>query len=125
MFIEMFGIIISMANEMNIRALKALADPTRLHIVELLSSCCCGKGAIRDNGDVEAPTAGEVCCHVSGADKITSTISHHLHELESAGLIQMERRGKTSVCTLRKEGLVVLADYLRSLASGENDNDCC
>jgi ArsR family transcriptional regulator len=114
-----------MSNETNVKALKALADPTRLHIVELLSRCCCGQAAVRDNGDVEGPTAGEVCCHITGAEKITSTVSHHLHELESAGIIRMERRGKTSVCTLRPEGLTALADYLRSLAVGGNEDACC
>jgi len=115
-----------MANEMNVKALKALADPTRLHIVELLSRCCCGQAAVQEDGGVlEAPTAGEVCCHITGADKITSTVSHHLHELETAGLIRMEKRGKTAVCTLKPEGLMALAEYLNTLASGENQNGCC
>jgi ArsR family transcriptional regulator len=114
-----------MTNEMIGASLKALSDPTRLHIVEFLSRCCCGQAAVRDNGDVEGPTAGEVCCHINGAEKITSTVSHHLHELEAAGLIRMERRGKTSVCTLRPEGLEGLADYLKSLAIGGEENVCC
>jgi ArsR family transcriptional regulator, arsenate/arsenite/antimonite-responsive transcriptional repressor len=113
-----------MASEMNMKALKALADPTRLHIVELLSSCCCGSAAVRENGDVEGRTAGEVCCHITGAEKITSTVSHHLHELEAAGLIRMERRGKTSVCSLRPESFESLGDYLKSLAIGGNENGC-
>ena len=114
-----------MTNETNIKSLKALSDPTRLHIVELLSSSCCGRAAVREDGGVEGPTAGEVCCHITGADKITSTVSHHLHELEFAGLIRMEKRGKTAVCTLRPESLLSLAEYLSSLASGENQNGCC
>jgi DNA-binding transcriptional ArsR family regulator len=114
-----------MESETRLRALKALADPTRLHIIELLSRCRCGSAAVRDNGDVEGPTAGEVCCHITGAGKITSTVSHHLHELEDAALIRMERRGKTTVCTLRPEGLTALANYLQSLAIGGNENDCC
>ena len=113
-----------MASEMTMRGLKALGDRTRLHIVELLSNCCCGQGAICES-DVEGPTAGEVCCHITGADKINSTVSHHLHELEAALLIRMEKRGKCCVCTLRPEALYALSDYLRSLASGENQNGCC
>lgn len=107
------------------RALKALADPTRLHIVEFLSHCCCGRAAVRENGDVEGPTAGEVCCHITGAEKITSTISHHLHELEAAGLIRIEKRGKTAVCTLRPDRLDALAAHLHRLAEGNHRNDCC
>lgn len=114
-----------MISEMNVRSLKALGDPTRLHIVELLSRSCCGRAAVRESGEVEGPTAGEVCCHITGADKITSTVSHHLHELEAAGLIRMERRGKTSMCTLRPEALLGLSEYLSSLASGDNQNGCC
>ena len=114
-----------MANETFEKALKALGDPTRLHIVEFLSQCCCGQAAVRDTGEVEGPTAGEVCCHLTGADKINSTVSHHLHELEGAGLIRMERRGKTSICTVRPESLTDLSEYLRQLAQGENRERCC
>jgi ArsR family transcriptional regulator len=124
-FVEMYAIIISMDNEMKVRMLKALADPTRIHIVELLSNCCCGRATVRENGDVEAPTAGEVCCHITGAEKITSTVSHHLHELESAGLIRMERRGKSSVCSLVPDAFRELSAYLHLLAEGENENGCC
>src|SRR5256885_2308393 len=87
-FIEMYGIIISMTNETSQRALKALSDPTRLHIVEFLSNMCCGTASVDEEGGVEGPTAGEVCCHITGAQKITSTVSHHLHELEQAGIIE-------------------------------------
>ncbi len=114
-----------MADETKLRALKALADPTRLHIIEFLSHMCCGRAAVDEDGGVEGPTAGEVCCHITGAEKITSTVSHHLHELEAASLIQIERRGKTMVCTLRPESLEALADYLRALAQEENRGCCC
>ncbi|CAN5706684.1 metalloregulator ArsR/SmtB family transcription factor [soil metagenome] len=114
-----------MTDETTARALKALADPTRLHIVEFLSRCCCGRASVRENGDVEGPTAGEVCCHITGAERITSTVSHHLHELEAAGLIRMEKRGKTAVCTLRPDALEGVARHLTTLARGENRNACC
>lgn len=109
-----------MANEMTLRALKAIADPTRLEIVELLSKACCGETASGDE-----PTAGDVCCTVTGAARITSTVSHHLHTLEQAGLLAIERRGKTCICKLRPEGLNQLADFLRSLAQGAQENECC
>jgi len=121
----MYATIISMPDEINQRAFKALSDPTRLHIVEFLASMCRGQAVVNDEGGVEGPTAGEVCCHITGAEKITSTVSHHLHELEAASLIQIERRGKTMVCTLRPERLEALADYLRSLAKAERGGGCC
>jgi ArsR family transcriptional regulator len=120
----MYAIIISMMNEMTLRALKALADPTRLQIVAFLSTMCCGRAAVNEDGGVEGPTAGEICCHITGAQRITSTVSHHLHELEAAGLVQIERRGKTMVCTLRPEGLETLSDFIRSLANADGRAGC-
>src|SRR2546421_10235789 len=76
--------------------LKALGDPPRLRIFESLRSCCCPV-PIGDSGQVSrtsGPTAGEVCCSVTGSEKINSKISFHLKELRNAGLITMERRGK-------------------------------
>ena len=115
-----------MADETTQKALKALADPTRLRIVEFLSKMCCGTAAVDDEGGVyEGPTASEVCCHLTGAEKITSTVSHHLHELEGAGLIRIERRGKRMICTLRPEVFEALAEGMRAIARGEGRNDCC
>ena len=108
--------IISMDAEMRARVFKALSDPTRIRIVEFLSSSCCGRAALRPDGGVENPTAGEVCCYITGANKITSTISHHLHELESVGLIRLEKRGKATLCTISPSRLTDLAEYLTQLA---------
>jgi len=121
----MCATIISMASEMLTRSLKALADPTRLQIIGFLRDCCCTRAEVNDEGGVISPTAGEVCCHITGAEKVTSTISHHLHELEDAGLVTLERRGKTTVCRLRPEGLIETADAIRALAEGGEENVCC
>jgi DNA-binding transcriptional ArsR family regulator len=117
--------LISMEDEMLLRALRALSDPTRLHIVEFLSSCCCGRAAVRDDGGVEGPTAGEVCCHITGVDKVSSTISHHLHELEDAGLVCLERKGRATQCTLRPAGLLAVAKHLERVAKGIDSGSCC
>lgn len=122
----MCGIVISMADEMKLRTLKALADPNRLRIVEFLSNMCCGRAAVDDDGGVyDGPTASEVCCHLTGAEKINSTVSHHLHELEAAELIRIERRGKRMICTLRPETLENLAQALTAIAKGDTHCDCC
>jgi len=45
--------------------------------------------AVEETGDVRAttgPTAGEVCCNVTGAEKVTSAVSFHIKELRLAGL---------------------------------------
>jgi ArsR family transcriptional regulator, arsenate/arsenite/antimonite-responsive transcriptional repressor len=77
---------------------RALADPHRYEILEKLgnSGSCCACGDIRD------------CIPVSAA-----TLSHHMKELENAGLIESERAGKFVNYTLRRD---VLAAYLDRLA---------
>lgn len=105
--------------------LKALSDPTRLHIVQLLSGCCCGTASVLEDGGVEGPTAGEICCHITGAEKISSTVSHHLHELEAAGLLRLEKRGKSTVCSLQSEALREVAGHLESIATGNGESCCC
>ena len=62
---------------------KALADPTRRRILELL----------RD-GDL---TAGELAEHF---DISKPSLSHHLATLKSAGLVSDERRGPNIVYSL-------------------------
>jgi ArsR family transcriptional regulator, arsenate/arsenite/antimonite-responsive transcriptional repressor len=114
-----------MVNEMIPRALKALADPTRFHIVEFLGSCCCGQVSVGKDGAVEGPTAGEICCHITGAEKITSTVSHHLHELEAAGLLTLTRKGKSTLCSLDPTVLKELATYFAALAEGAAAGNCC
>ena len=105
---------------------KALGDPTRLRIFEFLRGCCCPV-AVGEGGEVRpvvGPTVGEVCCSVTGADKITSTVSHHLKELRLAGLITVERRGKNMICGVNLEAVALLIDYLGESSLGQA-RDCC
>ena len=93
---------------------KALGDPTRLRIFEFLGGCC-GPVAVDDDGEVrpvDGPSVGEVCCSVTGAEKITSTVSFHLKELRQAGLVVMERRGKQMVCSVDRNSVDMLVTYL-------------
>ena len=106
---------------------KALGDPTRLQIFEFLRSCCCPV-AVEENGDVRpviGPTVGEVCCHITGAERINSTISHHLKELRLAGLITIERRGKNMICGVNREAVATLTAYLGGEISPPDDTACC
>ena len=106
---------------------KALGDPTRLRIFEFLRACCCPVGV--DNSGrvmpVAGPTAGEVCCQITGADRITSTISHHLKELRLAGLITVERRGKHMVCGVNQKAVEALATYLAGDGAIRRSEGCC
>lgn len=95
------------------RTCKALGDPTRARIFQFLLGCCCPV-AVGQEGEVrpvDGPTVGEVCCQVTGAEKITSTVSFHLKELRESGLITMEKRGKHMICGVNREALATLADF--------------
>jgi ArsR family transcriptional regulator, arsenate/arsenite/antimonite-responsive transcriptional repressor len=80
--------------------LKALGDPRRLEIVERLSqrSQCTACSDLRECLPISAPT-----------------LSHHLKELESAGLISIERQGKFANLTLRRDVWQAFLSDLQSL----------
>lgn len=113
---------------------RALGDPTRLRIWEFLRGQCCPVAVDEGDGTVRpacGPTVGEVCCQVTGAEKITSTVSHHLKELRLAGLITIERRGKHMICGVNHEAAASLAAYLSEPGpsapdpKGANGDECC
>lgn len=103
--------------EMKVAAFRALGDPTRLGIIDLLATQCDSEGTLGEDGSVVGLSAGEVCCQLTGADKITSTISHHLHELESAGLVELTKQGRRTVCRLNGQALGEISGYLGGLAA--------
>lgn len=74
--------------EQRITILKAIADPRRMEIIERLSAQkgCTACSDIRECLPISAPT-----------------LSHHLKELETAGLIEIAREGKFARLTLRRD----------------------
>jgi len=97
---------------------RALGDRTRARIFEFL---CTNSSpvALDDTGDVrtvQGVTVGEVCCHVTGSEQFSSTVSFHLKELRLAGLIHAEKNGKFMVCSVKREAIRVMCDYLESQA---------
>lgn len=64
---------------------------------------------------VSGATVGEVCCHVTGQEKVSSTVSFHLKELRLAGLIEAEKQGKFMICSVRREAVVAMKQYLAEL----------
>jgi ArsR family transcriptional regulator len=77
---------------------KALADPRRFEVLRQIGSC---------NGP-SLCTAIKECHEVSAA-----TLSHHMKELETAGLVRVTRKGKFASYTLRRD---VLKAYTEQLA---------
>jgi ArsR family transcriptional regulator len=82
------------------RIAKALADPRRHQILQQV-----GKDA-----------GGVLCSDVREHQPITAaTLSHHLKELETAGLVQIVREGKFARLVLQRHILHAYLDHLRSL----------
>jgi ArsR family transcriptional regulator, arsenate/arsenite/antimonite-responsive transcriptional repressor len=110
------------------RIFKGLSDKTRVQIFEFLRRRC-GEVAVDENGDVrpiQGPTFGEVCCHITGKEKVNSTISFHLNELRESGLITVEKRGRLMICGLNLPVVARLASYLSdSLPSAEVGDPGC
>ena len=75
-------------------AFKALSNPNRLKIFLQLMNCC-EPGTVCSTEDVTKSCVGDLG---DGLDIAASTLSHHIKELNRAGLIQMERRGQNIDC---------------------------
>jgi ArsR family transcriptional regulator, arsenate/arsenite/antimonite-responsive transcriptional repressor len=80
--------------------LKALADPRRFDLLERIAKAGCPLG----------------CAQARAALPISAaTLSHHIKELESAGLIHVRREGKFHFLTLRPGILTSLSGLLTAL----------
>lgn len=88
------------------RRLKALSDPTRLQLLELVASRPGGRACI---------------CELTEPLGVTQpTVSHHMKLLAEAGLVSREQQGKWAYYTLRSEALAELADSLARLAGSSS-----
>lgn len=84
---------------------KALADPTRRRILELLAQ--------------NELTAGEIAAQF---DMTKPSVSHHLAILKSAGLVQDERRGQNIVYNVNMTVFQELMKWFYDLGLMQGDN---
>ncbi len=86
---------------------KALSNPHRLALFSRLMNCCV-PGTKCNADDAVKFFVGELG---EGLNIAPSTLSHHLKELNRAGLVSMERRGKNIECWLEPATLNELAEF--------------
>ena len=85
---------------------KALADPTRRRILELLREGNCTAGELAEHFDISKPS-----------------LSHHLATLKSAGLVTDERHGQNIVYNLNTTVMQDLIGWFMGFTSAEGDKD--
>lgn len=97
-----------MNDQDTVSALKALADPTRLKILNLLKakgrSCC----------DLIARTEPGLCaCDIETAVGLSqAAVSHHMGLLRRAGLVDGEKRGRWMYYRRNESAIAGLAERI-------------
>lgn len=94
------------------RAFKALGSPQRLRVVRLLLKKrieCAAEPGVDCTDDPASCNVGEI---LDELDVQASTLTHHLKELEHAGLIERGRSGRYRYCRVREERLDELTGHL-------------
>lgn len=89
---------------------KALSNPNRLQIFLQLTQCCT-PGTVCNNKDIEVRYVGDLGADLNVA---ASTLSHHIKELNRAGLIQMRRSGQNVECWIEPEVLQKLSAFFQA-----------
>ena len=82
------------------RISKALADPNRFEMLQRIAA---------------AKDAPSCSCIREWLGLAPATVSHHLKELESAGLVSVQRDGKFAYISLRRDVLDAYVNRLSSL----------
>lgn len=103
-------------------AFKALGHPHRLTMFLRLLGCCGGRRVCVSEGEFGA-CVGELG---EGLGVGAPTLSHHLKDLRSAGLIETTRRGQMVECQASVERLKELAAFVQAaLDAVDSATGCC
>lgn len=90
------------------RMFAALGNLHRASILLQLADCGCSDPDSCSRDEMRT-CVGDVARNLNIA---ASTVSHHIKELNQAGLIKMERRGRTVKCCVDTSAVLELADFL-------------
>ena len=90
---------------------KALSNDQRLKLFKMIYDC---QMEGRSNKGSSCPTGVDkaftrACSHLSVA---RSTVSHHMKELENAGLISMTRTGQSFTCEINMDAIKAVRQFL-------------
>jgi len=96
-------------NPLLTKAFKALSNPHRLALFNRLMNCC-SPGTRCSPAVAVRYCVGELG---EGLDIAPSTLSHHLKELNRAGLVEMERNGKNVECWVESTKLERLSTFFQ------------
>jgi len=89
---------------------KALSNPNRLQIFQRLLNCC-KPGTLCSVDELKGYCVSELG---EDLDVAPSTLSHHVKELQRAGLIKTQRRGKNIDCFVVPEKVEFLKTFFAS-----------
>jgi DNA-binding transcriptional ArsR family regulator len=99
-------------NEEFAEQFKALGNQHRLALFRRLAACC-PPGTTCSTEDAARLCIGRLG---EGLDISPSTLSHHIKELNRAGLVQMARKGKQIECWVDPRTLKQLAAFFGTTA---------
>lgn len=93
---------------------KALSNDQRLELFMMIYNDCCSSGDSCEGGgcccDGQMDKAFTKACDCMNLSR--STISHHMKELQNAGLIECTRDGQSQTCTVNQDAVNEIRGFL-------------